>query len=145
MKSNNPNEREIQAVKLSNSSVGQELKRNIWIVSSLLAIILMIVCWKEFALPELASAFTSSHPSPYVENLLMIVGGLASLCITLTVVMIAILFKMYSLSKKIAVVEGIMVVPEVSEMSSEALLAENKEDIVIPVETKNIGESKLDS
>lgn len=85
--------------------VGRELKRNIWIVSAILALVLMIASWKEFVLPELATAFTSAHPDSNVSNLLMIVGTLASVCIILTIVMIAVLYKMYALSKQIMLVE----------------------------------------
>lgn len=87
--------------KAASSPLLAEIKRNTIIVTVFLLGVLLVVGWKNMLMPHLSATFQNTPYLQEVNNLLLMVGVLAVICLLLITVIVLILWKIRSLSKKV--------------------------------------------
>jgi hypothetical protein len=106
------------------SSLLKEVKRDASIVFTLLILVLLLLGWNEMIVPPLSIAFTDAPNQNEVKTLLMILGSLVIMCLLLATILVAVLVKIGSITKKLDSLH-LLVIP--IETPSKAKRIENEE------------------
>ena len=99
---------------LPQSKVMKELKRDMVVVLAVLVVVLLVIGWEWFMMPQLTAAFNGGQNLTEITNLLSILGSLVILCLILTTITILALMKIRTLSKRFDTLELSLVTTEVT-------------------------------